>query len=199
MTQVPGTDSMPEKHQDALKHGSRISDARGEYKELTEEEVKLLRKKERASEHDNILYLFDTIMISLLLKSIHDTGRVIPEIVFNILNAVLYTHGMSKMSRFYEDDMTSYLKNFFYKIIHKGYDPKPLLRKIAPLIQDRLNKIDITPRSFTSNKNHVLISSNEFPGEESDTPQKIIIYRSRKNKISAQKRTNKRNILKNNK
>ena len=172
-----------------------------EFKELTEEEVKLLHKKERAMELDIVPYLFDTVMISTLLKEYYDHGIIIPEDVLKVLNAMIYIHGYSKMSRFYEDDIGSYMFKIIDKIIPKGLDPRPyLMRKIIQIIGvDKLEK-QSPKRTYTLNNNHVLMSSHEYQGEESELPQKITIYRAKKkNKIPSQKRNNKRTLFNNKK
>ena len=171
-----------------------------EFKELTEEEVKLLRKKERAMELDIIPYLFDTVMISTLLKSIYDTGTIIPEAVLRILNAMFYIHGYSKMSKFYEEDVGSYMLKLIDKIIPKGLDTRlSLARKAIQIIGEDKFKNNLPQRTYTLKNNHILMSSNEYQGDESEVPQKIIIYRAKKKKIPAQKIINKRIIFNNKK
>lgn len=173
-----------------------------EFKELTEEEVKLLRKRERALEHDTFVYLIDAFLISTLLKSIYEGGRINPEDIFKVLNSIIYTHGYSKMSRVFEEDIGSYINKLMDKL-PKALNPRPLLQNLILKFIDKdelMKNKKIPPTSYSMKNNHILLASGEYGvNEDLESPQKIIIYRARKKKIPAQKILNKRNLFNNKK
>ena len=106
-----------------------------------------------------------------------------------IFGSLALVHRANTIGKFYEEDV----RNKIFKFFNLNDSSKS---------GTQLPKV-----SYTRKNNHILISSHEYQGDESELPQKdeselpqkITIYRAKKNKIPSQKRNNKRSLFNNKK
>ena len=156
-----------------------------EFKPMTAEEERRLHKKaimEKKDLLDYSLYLFDAGYLTWLWNDPNIFKELDLPTLIIIIGSLALVHRANTLGKYYEEDVRNKLFKFFN-------------------LNDYSKSGTQLPKvSYTRKNNHILISSHEYQGDESELPQKITIYRAKKkNNIPSQKRNNKRTLFNNNK
>lgn len=151
---------------------------------MTEEEERRLHKKAIMDKKDLLdysLYLFDAGFLKWFFNDPNAFKELDLPTLIIIIGSLALVHRANTIGKFYEEDV----RNKIFKFFNLNDSSKS---------GTQLPKV-----SYTRKNNHILISSHEYQGEEQELPQKITIYRAKKNKIPSQKRNNKRTLFNNKK
>ena len=148
-----------------------------EFKPMTEEEERRLHKKAIMDKKDLLdysLYLFDAGFLKWFFNDPNAFKELDLPTLIIIIGSLALVHRANTIGKFYEEDVRNKIFKFFN------------------LNDSSKSGIQLPKVSYTRKNNHILISSHEYQGDESELPQKITIYR-------AKKRNNKRSLFNNKK
>lgn len=183
---------IPEKHQE-------------EFKELTEDEVREMLRRKFATEPDKSEYLLNTLLLLCFLLVYYQEGAFPSDLFWSFLRIGTDYHNINRLSKYFNDDII----NIIHKISKKIPERVNPIAYLDNYIISRFPKVDKTKlklfpkRSFTQRNirkslEQINLPDNEqnafLENDEIEAPQKIIINRARKKKIT-QNRINKRNIF----
>lgn len=149
-----------------------------------EEEERRLHKKALMSKFDivdAIVYLTNFMQGKSLLEDIYRNKRLDPYDLITTIYSIYLTQRSNTLSKYYSEDIA---KNILKFLIPNSLKSANREKSYNLVKQPGVN--------YTRKNNHVLINTNEYQGDEPEIPQKIIIYRAKKNKVPLQQRNIKR-------